>query len=62
MAGTTALVGTPSITPLGADQAAASWRVAVQADDSTGALVFRATGDATTIRWVANVRTVELTF
>ena len=62
VAGTIALVGTPSITPLGADEAAASWSVAVQADDSTGSLVFRAAGDATTIRWVANVRTMELTF
>ncbi len=62
VAGVTALVGTPSLTPLGADTTASSWAPAVSASDVDAALIFSATGDATTIRWVVHVRTVELTF
>jgi hypothetical protein len=59
--GTTALVGTPSVTALGAEAGAASWSVSAQADDTNDALLIKVTGaTATTIRWVASVRTVEV--
>lgn len=41
----------------------ADWDVTVEADDTHHALVIKVTGAAnTTIRWVASVRTVEVTF
>jgi hypothetical protein len=58
---TTSLVGTPILTPLGVDVAAAGWSAAVEADDVNDALVIKATGDPSqAVRWVANVRVVEL--
>ncbi len=59
--GTTALVGTPVVTVLGEDDPA--WGVAVTADDAADSLSIVATGEAaTTIRWVAAVRTTEVAF
>ncbi len=60
-AGTTALVGTPNLLVLGEDVAA--WDATAAADNANDALVVRVTGAAaTTIRWIATVRTVEVTY
>jgi hypothetical protein len=57
--GTTAFIGTPTITTLGENSA--GWDVTVGADDSYEALVVKVMGaTATMIRWVASVRTVEV--
>jgi hypothetical protein len=57
--GTTALVGTPTVTVLGED--VSSWGVTVSADDANDALRFVAVGAAgTSIRWVATVRAAEV--
>jgi hypothetical protein len=57
--GITAFIGTPTMMPLGEE--VAGWDVVVRADDTTDALVIEVTGaDATTIRWVALVRTAEV--
>jgi hypothetical protein len=56
--GTTVFVGTPVKTVLGED--VAGWDVTVSADDTNDALVIKVTGDSSTIRWVATVRTVEV--
>jgi len=59
--GTTSFIGTPSVTTLGEDVAA--WDVSVVADDTNDALAIQVTGAAsTTIRWVATVRTVEVSW
>lgn len=59
--GTTALVGSPTVTILGEDVPA--WDATLVADDTNDALEVRVTGAAaTTIRWVASVRTVEVSF
>ena len=58
--GSTSLVGVPNVTPLGVDPAAASWNPAIEADNAHSALVLKAAGSATRIRWVATVRTCEL--
>jgi hypothetical protein len=56
--GATTLVGAPSVTVLGEDDA--SWDATVQADDANDALVVLVTGAAgNTIRWTAAARTVE---
>jgi len=67
--GTTALVGTPSVTLLGATSGAitAGWgtlsSVAAVADTTNGALQIQVTGVAsTTIRWSAMVETNELAY
>jgi len=67
--GTTALVGTPSVTLLGATTGAilAGWgtvsNVAAVADTTYGALQIQVTGVAsTTIRWSARVETNELAY
>jgi hypothetical protein len=56
--GTTSLVGSASKTVLGEDVPA--WDITVSADDTNDALVIKATGDNSTIRWVATVRTAEV--
>ena len=57
--GTTGFIGTPQKTVLGED--VASWDVNVIADNANDALVIRVTGAAaTTVRWVATARTVEV--
>ena len=61
--GTTVLVGTPTVTSLYADTGAATWSLAVSADTTNGGLKVTATGAAaTTIRWVAQIRTTEMTY
>lgn len=58
-AGTTALVGTPTVTILAEDTAA--WDIAVTADNTNDALVFTVTGEnAKTIRWVATVHLTKV--
>jgi hypothetical protein len=62
-AGTTALVGTPTVTSLYADTGAATWSITATADTTNGGLAITVTGQAsTTIRWVAQIRTTEMTY
>jgi len=57
--GTTALVGTPTVTTMGEDEG--FWNVQVFADDTNDALQVRARGGfGDTVRWVATVRTAEV--
>jgi hypothetical protein len=59
--GVTALQGSVTQTTLHEDSP--SWDASVEADDTNHALVIKVTGAADTeIRWVASVRTVEVTF
>lgn len=58
---TLSIVGTPTVTQLFADTAAASWAVSATANATARALVLTATGAAATnIRWLAKIETVEL--
>jgi hypothetical protein len=62
-AASTALVGTPTVTSMYADVGAATWTIAVTADTTNGGLAVTFTGQAsTTIRTVAKISTVEMTF
>ena len=62
-AAATSLVGTPSVTSLYADAGATTWAVAVTANATLGCLTITCTGQAaTTIRWVAQMRTTEMTY
>jgi len=62
-AASTALVGTPTVTSNYADAGAAAWTVAVTADTTNGAIAVTVTGAAaTTIRWVCQLRTTEMTY
>jgi hypothetical protein len=62
-AASTTLVGTPTVTSLYADAGAATWSIAVTADTTNGGLKVEVTGQAaTTIRWVAQICTTEMTF
>jgi hypothetical protein len=62
-AASTVLVGTPSVTSLYADAGAATWNLTATADVTNGGLAITATGQAaTTIRWVAQIRTTEMTY
>lgn len=55
------LVGTPTVTSIGADAGAASWSVAIATDVTFGALIIQVTGAAATnIRWVSDLETVEV--
>ena len=57
--GVTSFVGTPVTTVLGEN--VAGWDVQVEANDALHALVIKVQGSsATTVRWVASVRTVEV--
>lgn len=56
--GSTALVGAPTVTVLGEDDAA--WNVQVLASDALDALLLQAQGNGETIRWVARVNTAEV--
>lgn len=59
-AGTTALVGTPTVTSSFADTNAASWTIAVASDTTNGSLAITVTGAAaTTIRWFIEVMSYE---
>jgi len=61
--GTTALVGTPTVTSSYADAGASTWDIAVTADTTNGGLRVTFTGQAaTTIRTVAQIRTTEMTY
>ncbi|MBC7225944.1 MAG: hypothetical protein H5T61_01745 [Thermoflexales bacterium] len=58
--GTTAFVGSPSVTLLGEDDAA--WNAQAVASNSYDALFIQVQGNGETIRWVATVRTVEVSW
>ena len=61
--GTTALVGTPTVMSAYADAGAVTWAVTATADTTNGGLAITVTGQAsTTIRWVAQIRTTEMTY
>ena len=61
--GTTALVGTPTVTSLYADAGAATWTITATADTTNGGLAITFTGQAaTTIRTVCQIRTTEMTY
>jgi len=61
--GTTALVGTPTVTSLYANAGASTWAVTATADTTNGGLAITVTGQAaTTIRWVCELDTTEMTF
>jgi hypothetical protein len=62
-AASTALVGTPTVTSTYADAGASTWVIAVTADTTNGGLAVTFTGQAsTTIRTVARINSVEMTF
>jgi hypothetical protein len=62
-AAATSLVGTPTVTSLYADAGAATWAVAVTANTTLGCITITVTGQAaTTIRWVAQINTTEMTY
>jgi hypothetical protein len=62
-AASTALVGTATVTSLYADAGAATWAITATADTTNGGLAITVTGQAaTTIRWVAQIRTTEMTY
>lgn len=62
-AASTAMVGTATVTSNYADAGASAWTVAVTADTTNGGLAITVTGQAsTTIRWVAQIRTTEMTY
>jgi hypothetical protein len=53
-AGTFSIIGTPTITQLGADAGAATWAVAISADDTNKVVALDVTGESgKTIRWAA---------
>lgn len=59
--GTTSMIGTPVVLPLGSDDP--SWSATVTADDANDSLNFEVRGaSGTTIRWVATVRTAEVSW
>ncbi len=59
--GTTAFIGTPTVTTLAEDRAA--WDVSVEANDTYDALRILVTGEVGfTVRWVAVVRAVEVSW
>jgi hypothetical protein len=61
--GTTALVGTPTVTSTYADAGASTWVIAVTADTTNGGIRVTFTGQAsTTIRTVCQIRTTEMTY
>jgi len=61
-AASTVLVGTTVMSSYG-DAGAVTWVVAVTADTTNGGLAITVTGAAaTTIRWVAQIRTTEMTY
>jgi len=62
-AAATSLVGTPTVTSNYADAGASTWAVAVTANATLGCITITVTGQAsTTIRWVAQIRTTEMTY
>lgn len=62
-AGTTAIIGTPSVTPIGVDAGASTWVVAVTADTSIGCIRFTVTGEAAkTVEWTVETYSVQAAF
>lgn len=62
-AASTVLVGTPTVTSSYADAGASAWTITATADTTNGGLAITVTGQAaTTIRWVAQIRTTEMTY
>ena len=62
-AASTAIVGTATVTSNYADAGASTWTVTVTADTTNGCLAITVAGQAaTTIRWVANIETTEVTY
>jgi hypothetical protein len=62
-AGTTAMVGTPTVTMTHNDAGASGWIVNVTADTTNGGIKVEVTGAAsTTIRWVCKINTTEMTY
>jgi hypothetical protein len=62
-AASTAIVGTATVTSNYADAGASTWAVTATADTTNGGLRITVTGQAaTTIRWVAQIRTTEMTY
>jgi hypothetical protein len=62
-AASTVLIGTPAINRVAATAGATAWVIALTADTTNGGLAVTVTGAAsTTIRWVASVNTVEVTY
>lgn len=62
-AGTTAMIGTPTVTMTHFNVGAATWVVAVTANTTLGCITVTVTGAAaTTIRWVAKIETTEMTY
>jgi hypothetical protein len=62
-AAATSIVGTATVTSTYADAGAATWAVTATANTTLGGLAITVTGQAaTTIRWVAQIRTTEMTY
>ena len=62
-AAATSIVGTATVTSSYADAGASTWAVTATADTTNGGLKITVTGQAaTTIRWVAQIRTTEMTY
>lgn len=62
-AASAAIVGTATVSSLYADVGAATWSVTATADTTNGGLAITVTGQAaTTIRWVCQIRTTEMTY
>ena len=62
-AAATSIVGTATVTSSYADAGASTWAVTATADTTNGVLKITVTGQAsTTIRWVAQIRTTEMTY
>lgn len=60
-AASVALVGSPTVTTLFADTGTTAWAVSITANTALGCLSIAVTGEAAkTIRWVADVQTVEV--
>lgn len=59
LSGTVALVGTPTVTALGASAGASTWAVTVAADNTNKCLQILGTGEAAkTIKWVCSIESV----
>lgn len=62
-AASTAIVGTVTTNVVAADAGASTWTIAIAADTTNGGLQVNVTGQAaTTIRWVCQVNTTEVTY
>lgn len=58
---TTAIVGTPTVTKSFSDSGASAWTLTATANTTLGCIAFTVTGvAATSIKWVADIQTVEV--